>query len=183
MTITIHLVRHGQAAAGWDQDIDPGLDEVGRAQAQAVADTLGSYGPLRLVVSPLRRTQETAAPLAERWGVEPELDSRIAEIPSPVPDLAARGIWLRDVLSSHWWDVDDDLQRWRDNLLYTIGATPTDTVFVTHFVAVNVVLGAVQRDARVVVAPVANGSITTFERDGDDVRLVDLGETGQTQVL
>jgi hypothetical protein len=29
----LHLVRHGRAAAGWDTDPDPGLDDIGRRQA------------------------------------------------------------------------------------------------------------------------------------------------------
>ena len=36
----LHLIRHGQAAAGWDADPDPGLDDVGRAQAAGVAATM-----------------------------------------------------------------------------------------------------------------------------------------------
>ena len=31
------LVRHGRAAAGWGDDLDPGLDDLGRAQAESVA--------------------------------------------------------------------------------------------------------------------------------------------------
>ena len=33
----IYMIRHGKAAAGWDGDADPGLDDVGRAQAENVA--------------------------------------------------------------------------------------------------------------------------------------------------
>ena len=33
----IHLVRHGKAAAGFGSHKDPGLDELGHRQAQAVA--------------------------------------------------------------------------------------------------------------------------------------------------
>ena len=33
----VYMVRHGRAAAGWDVDPDPPLDDVGRNQALAVA--------------------------------------------------------------------------------------------------------------------------------------------------
>ena len=33
----IYMIRHGKAAAGWDGDADPGLNELGRTQAEAVA--------------------------------------------------------------------------------------------------------------------------------------------------
>ena len=36
----IHLVRHGKAAAGFGSHKDPGLDDLGRRQAQAVAAML-----------------------------------------------------------------------------------------------------------------------------------------------
>ena len=58
------LVRHGRAAAGWDADADPGLDATGREQADAVAAALAPEGPLPVVVSPMRRTRETAAPVS-----------------------------------------------------------------------------------------------------------------------
>ncbi len=57
----IYLVRHGRAAADWGSHVDPGLDDVGRTQAEAMASELAPKGPLPLVASPLRRTRETAA--------------------------------------------------------------------------------------------------------------------------
>ena len=51
--------------------MDPGLDALGHSQAEAVAQKLASLGPLPILSSPLRRTRETAAPLAKLWNVEP----------------------------------------------------------------------------------------------------------------
>ncbi|MEY4230069.1 MAG: hypothetical protein RLZZ362_918, partial [Actinomycetota bacterium] len=42
----LYLVRHGRATAGWDVDPDPGIDELGRSQAAAVADRLAALGPM-----------------------------------------------------------------------------------------------------------------------------------------
>ena len=52
----IHLVRHGKAAAGFGSHKDPGLDDLGRQQAEAVAAMLdarhGTQRPI-LFSSPL----------------------------------------------------------------------------------------------------------------------------------
>jgi len=73
------LVRHGEAAAGWIDDADPGLSEVGQQQARDVVDRLVALGPLPILTSPLRRCRETAAPLAE-IGEQPALVIKIANV-------------------------------------------------------------------------------------------------------
>ncbi|MXY36711.1 MAG: histidine phosphatase family protein, partial [Dehalococcoidia bacterium] len=59
--MTLYLIRHGLAAAGLD-DLDPGLAPLGHEQAAITARALRKLTPSRLVVSPLRRTRETADP-------------------------------------------------------------------------------------------------------------------------
>ena len=54
---TLYLVRHGQAAASWGEDPDPGLNALGHGQAARMAAALG---PMPIMISPLRRTRETA---------------------------------------------------------------------------------------------------------------------------
>ena len=46
MSVRLHLVRHGRAAAGWNVDRDPVLDELGQQQAVDVAQLLVGLGPL-----------------------------------------------------------------------------------------------------------------------------------------
>ena len=58
---------------------DPGLTPRGRDQAQRIADALGAEPVDVFLCSPLRRTRETAAPLARRLGREPVLDDRLVE--------------------------------------------------------------------------------------------------------
>ena len=74
----VHLVRHGRAAAGFEGHLDPGLDAVGRSQAEAAAVALAQEfkTPVPIYTSPLARARETAAPLAERWGVTPIIEPR-----------------------------------------------------------------------------------------------------------
>ena len=81
----IYMVRHGRASAGWDTAVDPDLDEIGQHQAERVADELHNLTntPLTIVSSPLARCRQTAQLLATKWGIEPIIQSEVAEIPSP----------------------------------------------------------------------------------------------------
>jgi broad specificity phosphatase PhoE len=82
------LIRHGQPE--WDRDglsVDnPPLTETGRHQAEALADHLAGHPRLgidEIWVSPLRRAQETAAPLAARTGIQAQTLPWLAEIGAP----------------------------------------------------------------------------------------------------
>src|SRR5689334_17639610 len=98
----LYMVRHGRAAAGFGESHDPGLDELGHEQAEAVARELSAHGPLPIVCSPLRRTRETATPLLKLWNVEPTIEQAVAEIPSPTDSLQERVAWLREFMGGSW---------------------------------------------------------------------------------
>lgn len=180
---TIYLVRHGRAAAGWDADHDPGLDDAGRAQARAVADTLAPLGPLDLIASPMARTRETAVPLARLWNREPRIESRVSEIPSPIEDLAARGQWLREVMTQEWPALDLTLRQWREDVLTALSDIAADTVVVTHFIVINVAVGAATGDDRVIGFRPNHCSVTVLRNDDKRLELVRLGDEGTTRVL
>lgn len=78
-------MRHGQP--GWDRDgravADPDLTDLGRAQADHVARLLAGTRIDELLVSPLRRAQQTAAPLVEATGLTPTTLDWLAEISAP----------------------------------------------------------------------------------------------------
>ncbi len=130
------LVRHGHASGGWDDDLDPGLDDLGRAQAEAMADLVAPRGPLPILVSPLRRCRETAAPLERRWATVGTVDPAVGEIPSP-PDVPTheRTTWLHAAMGGTWADLGAEYTRWRDSVVGRLLAIETDTVVVSHFVA------------------------------------------------
>jgi broad specificity phosphatase PhoE len=178
----LHLVRHGRAAAGWGDDLDPGLDEVGRAQAEAMAG--GLDGPLPIVTSPLRRCRETAAALARRWGVTVTVDPAVGEIRSPTDDLPERVAWLRGFMAGRWDDpgVGPELAGWRAGVVDALLALTTDAVVVTHFVAINVAVGAATGDPRAVCFRPDNCSITVLDHDGSRLRVVSLGDEAVTAV-
>ena len=177
------LVRHGRAAAAWDAHADPGLDEVGWQQAGFLADALQLFGPLPLVTSPLARCRDTATPLAERWGVEPVVDPRVGEIESPTPDLQERGRWLREVMAGSWDDLPADLQEWRGRVIEALlDLEREDAVVVTHFVAINAVVGEATGDRRVVCFAPDHCSRTEVRVEGGRLELVELGGQARTLV-
>ena len=179
----LYLVRHGKAAAGWDADTDPGLDDLGREQAERIAAALAPLGRLTLISSPLRRARETAAPLERRWSTIARIEPRIAEIPSPVEDLAARSAWLSSVMQQPWAALDPALQAWRQRLLDALAGIREDTVLATHFIAINVAFGQATGDDRVVCFRPENASCTVIETEGGALRLIEAGAEGAGRVL
>lgn len=82
---TLFLVRHGETEwhaenryAGADSDID--LTRLGREQAQALARWAEHARLDRLVVSPVRRAQETAAPVATATGLTATVEEDLREV-------------------------------------------------------------------------------------------------------
>ncbi|MBA2625686.1 MAG: histidine phosphatase family protein [Acidimicrobiia bacterium] len=84
----VFLVRHGEsepAVLGQDFPLvdghgDPALAPEGREQAEQVADRLEGQAVDAIYVTTLRRTAETAAPLAARLGVEPVVEADLREV-------------------------------------------------------------------------------------------------------
>ena len=172
----IYMVRHGRAEAGFGESLDPGLDALGHSQADAVAQKLASLGPLPILSSPLRRTRETAAPLAKLWNVEPVIEKAVAEIPSPWGmTLDGRVAWLRKLMGGSWRDVPRELGEWREDCVASVTEVSRDTVVFSHYVAINVIAGAATGDDRVVVFSPDNCSVTIVETDGQSLRLIEMG--------
>lgn len=178
----IHLVRHGQASATWEQALDPGLSDLGREQAEAVARDLAPLGPLALFASPLARAQETAAPLARLWSRTPVIEPRLAEIPKPRHEIADRGAWLRGIMEGTWEAAGEDLSAWRDIPIGALVGQREDCVIFSHFVPINVCVGHCLGRPEVVVFRPDYCSVTIFETDGTTLRLVEKGREADTVV-
>ena len=135
------VLRHGRTEANASGlllgRLDPGLDEVGRRQAEALRPLVA--GAARVVCSPLRRTRETA----EALGLPVETDERWIELDYGVLD----GTRLRDVPASTWarWVADIDFAPEGGESLSAVGtrvraacedlaaeADERDIVVVTH---------------------------------------------------
>jgi broad specificity phosphatase PhoE len=180
----VYVVRHGRAEAGFGESMDPGLDALGRAQADAVARKLADLGPLPILSSPLKRAQQTAAPLAKLWDRIPVIEDAFAEIPSPKGmTLEERVLWLRKLMGGSWRDVPPDLAAWREHCIATAAVIADDTVVFSHYVAINVLGGAAMGDDRVVAFSPDNCSVTVIESDGRKLRLIEKGaEASLTKV-
>jgi probable phosphoglycerate mutase len=82
------IVRHGESAAFRpdapfplvDRHGDPPLHPNGERQAERVADRLGGEAIDAIYVTKLRRTGQTAAPLAARLGLTPIVDPDLHEV-------------------------------------------------------------------------------------------------------
>jgi probable phosphoglycerate mutase len=82
------LVRHGASADSVEGESfelvegqgDPPLSEVGRHQAEQLALRLAHEPFDGLYVTTLRRTAETAAPLVERTGLQPDVEADLREV-------------------------------------------------------------------------------------------------------
>jgi len=182
--VRLFLVRHGQPVAGFDQDRDPGLDDVGRAQAERAAAGLAARGPLRVVTSPLRRARETATPFERLWSVAARVEPAVGEIDSPTEDLAERSAWLAGILRGErrWNELDEPRRRWRDGVVEALVRLDADTVVVSHFIAINAAVGTATGDDRVMNFRPDNCSCTVLESDGRSLTLVQLGQERDTVV-
>lgn len=178
----LYLVRHGRAAAGWERD-DPGLDDVGRAQADTVAERLALLGPLAIVTSPLRRARQTAAPLEARWGTVASIATAVGEIPSPegVPS-DARPEWLRSVIDGTWTALGPRYVQYRDDVVTFLASLGHDTVVTSHFVAINAAIGAALGDDRMVFLALDNCSVTVMDAGPDGLAFVEGGSQADTLI-
>jgi len=106
------LVRHGQPdwEPGGRAVDDPELTAAGHEQARRVADQLAGEVFDAIYVSPLRRARETIAPLAERLGVEPRVESWLRELGLPKmhgmtsSEVQAFFRNARERELAEWWD-------------------------------------------------------------------------------
>jgi broad specificity phosphatase PhoE len=178
----LYLVRHGKATAGWGMEKDPGLDDLGRAQAKAAALTLAPLGPLPIITSPLTRTRETSRPLTKIWGIEASVEPRVGEIQFPSETTADRVQWLKEVMIDQWLNLNQSLQKWRREVIEVLVSIDTDTVVFTHYIAINVAVGHATEDDRVVCFRPDNASITVFDTNGNNLLLIERGAEAVTEV-
>jgi len=177
------MIRHGEAAADWGSHTDPGLSDRGRAQAEAAADEMDKRASQKLSIlsSPLLRCRETAAPLARSWDRDVTIEQRVSEIPSPTENGGERRVWLRSIAGGIWSAVPD-LLAWRRSVIASLLTLQQDTVIFSHYVAINVAMGAALSDDRIVCFRPDNGSITVFETEGSSLILIERGQEADTVV-
>ncbi|MGE0741324.1 MAG: histidine phosphatase family protein [Hyphomonadaceae bacterium] len=179
----LFLIRHAEPAAAWGGDaLDPGLSELGQARAEACALSLLELGPLQVQCSPMRRCRETAAPFVARAGVAANIAPPVSEVVAPA-GAADRRAWLQQNFdwrpgapTRPWPDREPALRTWRAELLDFVQSLQADAAVFSHFIAINVIVGAAMRRDETIVCRPGHASITELAvRDGD-INLVQMGE-------
>lgn len=177
----IFLIRHGEAAASWDEHPDPGLSDTGRKQALQIRDELEKHQGLRLVVSPLMRAQETAQPLASTLRCSAVTDERFREIPSPV-GIEDRRAWLNAFMRQEWSEQQPSILGWRDDAWQALFEFDGPTAVITHFMMINAIVSRLTEAPETVVCIPDNGSITHLRMEGRALKLVAVGRQAKTLV-
>ena len=85
-------------------------------------------------------------------------------------------------MGEKWSDLGRDLQVWRRGVIKTLRVLDTEAVVFSHFIAINVIVGAATGDDRVVGFWPDNGSVTTVDVDGDSLSIVDRGSETYTRI-
>jgi len=111
--VEIVLARHAQP--DWEPDgyavDDPGLTRLGREQAKLAAEALSDQNFDAFYTSPLQRAIETARPIADALGMEPEVRSWLREFGLPPMEGftgAQVQAFFREASARHldqWWDA------------------------------------------------------------------------------
>ena len=150
MSGRVILVRHGQTPASVERRFagssDVELTQEGHAQARMLASRLSKVSVDELVVSPLVRCRQTAAPIAEALGVEPVTVDALrecdfgawegltsAEVREAYPDHFDRWIGDESVQppdGESWAEVYERCDAWWDEV--TAAAEGRTVLAVTH---------------------------------------------------
>jgi hypothetical protein len=116
-------------------------------------------------------------------GLVPVVTPPVSEIPTPgaIPH-ADRGNWLRAVMAQSWDALDPLLRQWRQDAIACLAGTSSDTAVFSHYVLINVAVGAAIGDDRVHCFAPAHASVTILETSGNGLTLLELGATGQSAI-
>lgn len=183
----IYLVRHAKAAARFDEDPDPSLSEDGKESAVDLALDLERLGPMPIYTSPMERARETALPLANRWGLIPEVSAAFSEIPTPAEvaeqGIKARGPWLQQIAGQRYGTQPPIIRAWREGVIGMLRSCRSDTIIFTHFMVINAAMSAATNDERMVVMQPDYCSCTVVETSMRGLSVISRGNEASTKVL
>jgi probable phosphoglycerate mutase len=192
--VRVYLIRHAQSEenaldlkrrmTGEDfneilrRSPDAALTPLGVQQAHAVAAALADRGIERLYASPFFRTRSTAAVIAQRLGLEPELVDDLREVlPQPSDrrkgSQSLRRFWLRSYARMLWprgleesWL--DGYRRARRAFAHITAAPAESVAAVSHRGLLSLLLLVAQRHSRwrVVQRDLRNGGVSIIQSRG-----------------
>ena len=179
----IWLVRHGEAAASFDQDTDPPLSDLGHEQAALSAERLSRCVPddAQLLSSPKLRAMQTGEPFAVLRKSALDIDHRFIELPSP-GDLNERKDWIQRVLKGRWSELPESVHDWQRDIVTTIQALRAPTVIFSHFLVINTVAAHMSGEDAVLQCLPANGSVHHLRVGEGSWQWVERGEMLQSVV-
>ena len=179
----IWLVRHGEAAAAFDQDTDPPLSDLGREQATEAAECLSRCVPddARLLTSPKLRAIQTGEPFAALRKSALDIDRRFIELPSPGAPTARKD-WIQRVLKGRWSELPESVHDWQRDIIATIQALQAPTVIFSHFLVINTVAAHMSNEDAVLQCLPANGSVHYLRVDEGSWQWIEQGEMLQSVV-
>jgi 2,3-bisphosphoglycerate-dependent phosphoglycerate mutase len=195
--VELILIRHARPlrAESVDGPADPGLSQLGRRQAEALAAWLVPEGIEAVYTSPLRRSIETAEPVGEALGLTVTPDAALAEYDAdamayiPIEELRAAG-------DPRWMEGPDDIAGFQSRVVEGVDRLAAAhrsqrIALVCHGGVINVVVSAVlgigpemiflpayTSISRVLVASTGQRSLASLNETGHlrmaDVPLVEL---------
>lgn len=158
-TKRIVLFRHGEAIKA--PNGDGGLTERGLIQAVEAAkrfQRVSNSIVFGIASSPMKRAVETADQIAQVLGAERFIEKSLSEAPVPIKDGKPQ-------YPDSWTTASLEMRKWRSDLIAFVMGCDHDQFLVTHFLAINAIVGHVQRDTAVVVCHPPYGSVTIL-REG-----------------
>jgi broad specificity phosphatase PhoE len=191
----VFIVRHGETdynlSGRWQGHLDIPLNKLGREQAQQVASALASRGLQVVYSSDLSRALETAQAIAAEAGLsQVRTDKRLRELNCGIfQGLTRSEIALTYPLEISHWDHSDDFviptgesrlqvkARVADFWQYLMrNETAERVAIVSHGGSIRWLLNSLFDKAMIDGYHFVNTSVTTLERDGDEWKLVTVGD-------
>ena len=176
-------MRHGEAAAAFDQNTDPPLSDLGREQAAVSAHSLSRCVPddAQLLSSPKLRAIQTGEPFAGLRERVLNIDRRFIELPSP-GKLSERKEWIQRVLKGQWSELPESVHNWQRDIVEAIHGLQSPTVIFSHFLVINTVAAHMSGRDDVIQCVPANGSVHHLRVEGERWHWIERGEMLQTVV-
>jgi probable phosphoglycerate mutase len=175
--ISIILIRHGEAAASWSKDPDPGLSDNGHEQAESLLirhcyQDLSGY---QFISSPKLRAIETSNFLAKKFSKDVKTNSTYSEIPSTGILMKDKMEWLGSISSMPIEDLPLEVAAWRKEIITSLLSIKNNTIIFSHFMVMNVLASYANGEQRLlsfypdytsfIKIVLRNGSIYSIEFD------------------
>ena len=182
----IILIRHGEAASSWEKSADPGLSNLGKAQAEECSNELlkiKNISSFSLISSPLTRARETSEPLSRKINIPISINPLFAEIPSPGINLSERKEWLQKIFKMKLSDLETPQKKWKDAIIAEIKNLNSPTIIFSHFMVINIIVSYLKESDLVVSFYPDNCSITNLSKNKKGkIELISLGSELQTEL-